>query len=340
VIQSYGNKKALITGIAGQDGSYLAELLLSKGYHVFGLVQEGGDMRYVPQGAKVTYGDLRDPQSLTALVAESQPDEVYNLAGITDLKTAYEQPELAMKVNYESVGVLLNESIKINPHVHFLQASSSEIFIPSETPLNEDSPRDWDTTNPYAKSKMMVDRDIILRARKENNSFACSAILFNHESPRRAEASVLRKITRTLVNITRGEEECLNIGNIALRRDWGFAPDYVSAMWSMLQTEVPEDLVLATGQTHSVQEAINLTAELLNLTLSWQGEGREAHAYDSGGRKIVAVDQSFYRPTEAYPKVGDSRKAQRIIGWKAQTSFPILIRSMLDAASYSGSQQE
>lgn len=324
-------KKALITGIAGQDGSYLAELLLSKGYHVFGLVQDGGDEQYVPQGANITYGDLSDPQCIRTLIEQAQPDEVYNLAGITDLKTSYEQPDLTMKINYESAAVLLNESLKINPHVRFLQASSSEVFIPSPSPLNEDSPRDWDTTNPYARSKMMVDRDVIASAREHSGSFACSAILFNHESPRRAEVSALKKITRTLRAIARGDEECLHIGNIALRRDWGFAPDYVSAMWSMLQTTAPEDMVLATGHTHSVQEAIDLTAELLGMTLSWQGEGKDACAYNSVGRKVVVVDPNFYRSAEIYPKVGDSRKAERIIGWKAQTSFLTLLQLMIKA---------
>lgn len=332
-------KKALITGIAGQDGSYLADLLLAKGYAVFGLVQSGSNMRYVPQGATVTHGDLGDPECLRALVEHAEPDEVYNLAGITDLKTAYEQPDLTMRINYESVAVLLGESARVNPQVRFLQASSSEVFVPSPTPLNEDSPRDWGTANPYAKSKMMVDRDVIVHAREHNARFAFSAILFNHESPRRAEVSALKKITRTLRAITRGEEECLHIGNIALRRDWGFAPDYVSALWSMLQITTPEDLVLATGNTHSVQEAIDLTAELLGMRLSWQGEGVETRAYDGGGRKVVVVDPSLYRPMEAYPKVGDRRKAERIIGWKAHTSFSTLIRSMLDAAPYSGSQQ-
>ena len=325
-------KRALITGIAGQDGSYMAELLLSKGYHVFGLVQEGGNTRYVPQGAKVTYGDLRDPQSLTALVAESQPDEVYNLAGITDLKTAYEQPVLAMKINYESVGVLLNESIRVNPHVHFLQASSSEIFIPSETPLNEDSPRDWDTTNPYARAKMMADRDFVALARERGGRFACSAILFNHESPRRPEASVLRKITSTLAAIARGKEERLRIGNVTMKRDWGFAPDYVRAMWSMLQMDAPTDLVVATGETHSVQDAITIAAELLGMSLSWQGGGVNTCAYDSAGKKVVAVDPNFYKPAEQYPKVGDTHKIQELTGWSPKTNFTSLIKTMVDSA--------
>ena len=324
-------KRALITGIAGQDGSYMAELLLSKGYHVFGLVQEGGNTRYVPQGAKVTYGDLRDPQSLTALVAESQPDEVYNLAGITDLKTAYEQPELAMKINYESVGVLLNESIRVNPHVHFLQASSSEIFIPSETPLNEDSPRDWDTTNPYARAKMMADRDFVALARERGGRFACSAILFNHESPRRPEASVLRKITSTLAAIARGKEKRLRIGNVTMKRDWGFAPDYVRAMHAMLQREEPEDFIIATGQLHSVQETIVAAAGVLGITLTWRGEGMGICAYDDTGKRVVEVDPAFYKAAEPFPKVGDVHKAAQTIGWEPETSFDSLIQILVDS---------
>lgn len=336
--QSSSNKKALITGIAGQDGSYLAELLLSKGYKVFGLVQPKSNTQYVPQGADITYSDISNPQCIKTLVERTQPDEVYNLAGITDLKTAFAQPELTMKINCESVGALLNESIKINPRAHFLQASSSEMFLPSPTSLTEESPRDWETKNPYAKAKMMADRDFILPARESKNKFACSAILFNHESPRSHKSRVLKKITRTLIAIMHGTETCLHIGNIEMRRDWGFAGDYTDAMWSMLQLDAPEDLIIATGKTHSVKDVINITAELLGLTLSWQGEGVGACAYDSAGRKVVAVDPDFYKPTEKYPKVGDARKAEQIIGWKAQTKFQMLIKLMVDDALNAGSQ--
>ena len=332
-------KRVLITGIAGQDGSYLAELLLAKGYEVFGLVQPKSNIQYVPQGVDISSGDLADPLCLQTLVARATPDEVYNLAGITYLKTAYDEPELTMKINYESVGVLLNECIKVNPQVRFLQASSSEVFLPSPTPLTEESPRDWETKNPYAKAKMMADRDFIQAARDTKNTFACSAILFNHESPRCPNSRVLKKITRSLVAITRGQEDCLSIGNVALRRDWGSAPDYVYAMWSMLQMDIPTDLVLATGETHSVQDAITIAAELLELKLVWQGEGVDTYAYDASGEKIVMTTTEFYKPIEPHPKVGDASKAERIIGWKAKTSFSTLIRSMLDAASDLGSQR-
>ena len=324
-------KKALITGIAGQDGSYLAELLLAKGYEVFGLVQPKSNTQYVPQGVDISSGDLADPLCLQTLVARATPDEVYNLAGITYLKTAYDEPELTMKINYESVGVLLNECIKINPQVRFLQASSSEVFLPSPTPLTEESPRDWETKNPYAKAKMMADRDFIVPARENKNQFACSAILFNHESPRCLESRVIKKIVRTLVAITRGEESPLSIGNVEMRRDWGFAPDYVRAMWSMLQSDTPEDMVIATGHAHSVQEVINATAKLLGLELSWHGEGVNTYAADSSGRKVVSVASEFYKPTEQYPKVGDACKAKQVIGWEPQTDFPALIKLMVDA---------
>ncbi len=299
---------------------------------MFGLVQPGSDERFVPRGAEITHGDLADAECVKALVAQSMPDEVYNLGGITDLKTAFATPEATMKINYESVGVLLAESMGVNPNARFLQASSSEVFLPSPTPLNEESLRDWETKNPYAKAKMMADRDFILSARENNNSFACSAILFNHESPRRFGSSALRKITHTLVAITRGEETCLRIGNVTLRRDWGFAGDYVSAFWSMLQTKIPEDLVIATGETHSVQDAITATAKVLGMTLFWHGEGDNTCAFDTAGNKVVEVALDFYKPAERYPKVGNIGKAKQVIGWEPQTNFSSIITTMVNSA--------
>ena len=325
-------KRALITGIAGQDGSYMAELLLAGGYQVFGLVQPGSDEHYIPEGAKIVYGDLTDVQSIKTLITESMPDEVYNFAGITDLKTAFADPVRTMKINYESVETLIKETMQANSKARFLQASSSEIFLPSPDPLAEDSPRDWETENPYARAKMIADRDFVAFARERGGRFACSAILFNHESPRRPEASVLRKITSMLVAIARGKEERLRIGNVTMKRDWGFAPDYVRAMWSMLQMDAPTDLVVATGETHSVQDAITIAAELLGMSLSWQGGGVNTCAYDSAGKKVVAVDPNFYKPAEQYPKVGDTHKIQELTGWSPKTSFTSLIKTMVDSA--------
>jgi len=324
-------KRALITGIAGQDGSYMAELLLVGDYHVFGLVQPSSDERYIPEGAKIVYGDLTDVQSIKTLITESMPDEVYNFAGITDLKTAFADPVRTMKINYESVETLIKETMQANSKARFLQASSSEIFLPSPDPLAEDSPRDWETENPYARAKMMADRDFVALARERGGRFACSAILFNHESPRRPEASVLRKITSTLAAIARGKEERLRIGNVTMKRDWGFAPDYVRAMHAMLQREEPEDFIIATGQLHSVQETIVAAAGVLGITLTWRGEGMGICAYDDTGKRVVEVDPAFYKAAEPFPKVGDVHKAAQTIGWEPETSFDSLIQILVDS---------
>ena len=306
-------KRALITGISGQDGSYLADLLLSKGYEVFGLARAGSSTKNVPEGVNVLTGDLEDHNSLKVAVIKSRPDEVYNLGGITDLKTAYESPERTRAVNYCAVGMLLEAALKVNKNVRFLQASSSEIFLPSAEPLKEDSPRDWETKNPYAWAKMMADRDFIQTQRKNNGVFCCSAILFSHESPRRSEKSVIRKITRTLVKIKLGLAAELSVGNIELKRDWGFAGDYVLAMWRMLQSGEPEDFVVATGQVHRVREVIDQAADWLDLD----------------PKLVIKIAPEFYRPSEPHPKVGDIRRAEQILHWKPKVSFEALIEMMV-----------
>lgn len=287
-------KRALISGISGQDGSYLAELLISKGYEVQGLPREAVEMR----------------RAVSAFV----PDEVYNLGGVTDLKTAYAEPDMTWRANYEYVAALLEASLKANPSVRFLQASSSEIFLPSPTPLNEESPRDWNTENPYAKAKLAVDRDLIVRSRNAG-AFCCSAILFNHESPRRSEKSVLRKICRTFAKIKLGLATSLQIGNVEVSRDWGYAPDYVEAMWRMLQKDMPEDFVLATGQLHTVREAIDIAARYAGI--------------DSSG--IIETVPEYYRPAEQYPKVGDNRKANALLGWKPTVDLRSMIELMVQS---------
>lgn len=332
-------KRALITGIAGQDGSYLAELLLSKGYEVYGLLQEGTDEWFVPEGAHKIYGDLSDFGSLKKIVQEIVPDEIYNFAGITDLKTAYADPEKTMRINCEAVGTLLDVGVAINPKIRFFQASSSEIFLPQAEPLNEGSPRDWQTQNPYARAKMIADRDFIEAKRKNAGVFACSGIFFNHESPRRPETSLLRKVTSTFAKIKKKEEECLEIGNVDAERDWGYAGDYVEAVWRMLQGKEANDFVIASGTTHSVREAIDTAATIIGVKLHWQGEGVDACAYDSVGKKVVTVDPNFYKPTEPYPKVGDIGKARRVIAWEPKTNFDSLIRVMIQAEASMSSQK-
>lgn len=322
-------KRALITGISGQDGSYLADLLLSKKYKVFGLIRVGSSLKNVPEGVIALTGDLEDHDSLRIALTESKPDEVYNLGGVSDHKTAFAFPEKTLDINYRSVGVLLNESLKVNKNVRFLQASSSNVFLASERPLNENSARDWKTKNPYAKAKLMADRDFIEGSRKERNVFVCSAVLFTHESPRRSERGVGRKIIRTLTKIKLGFEKCLQIGNLEMRRDWGFAGDYALAMWRMLQLDKPEDLVIATGKIHSIKDWISLAAKVLDIKLIWHGAGVDAYAIDSTGNKIVEVVPDFYKPTEKYFMVGDIHKAEQVIKWRPKVSFEDLAEMMV-----------
>lgn len=324
-------KRVLITGIAGQDGSYMSELLIDKGYEVFGFARIGSDVKYVPKKAHILYGDMADEASLRKAVQESRPDEVYNFGGITDLKTAFVYPERTMKINYEAVGILMDEAVKVNSQARFLQASSSEIFIPRAESLDEHSPRDWNTTNPYARSKMIADRDFVVYYR-EKNVFICSAILFNHDSPRRLK-SVTTKIVKTLVNIKKRKENCLYVGNVDMCRDWGFAGDYVLAMWKMLQVYTPNDLVIATGNSFSVKDFIDITARELGLKLVWHGEGINTYAVDDNGNKIVSVSPEFYKPSEKYYKVGNSSKAKNIIDWKPKIDLKELIRIMTNELS-------
>ncbi len=325
-------KKTLITGVGGQDGRYLAELLLANGYRVFGLVQKGTDVSQISDSVEMLYGDLEDHDSLRKIVETTVPDEVYNLAGVSDLKTAYAHPEMTMNVNYRSVEVLLEATLKANPRARFLQASSSEIFLPSPRPLDETSPRDWDTENPYAKAKMMADRDHIEVARA-HGAFACSAFLFTHTSPRSSEKAVSRKITQTLSRIKRGREQCLRIGNVDTKRDWGFAGDYVEAMWRMLQQDVPEDLIIATGRTHSVKDFVNIATQFLYMNLVWHGSGVDTYAVDKDGRKVVVVDPEFYKESDSYFKVGNTQKAKRAIGWEPKVDFTQLVEMMVRSDS-------
>lgn len=321
-------KRALVTGIAGQDGSYLAELLLEKGYEVYGMARARSDLALVPREVVCLTGDLDDHQSIRAVVNEARPDEVYHLGGVSDLKTAFADSSATLRVNYDSVAALLDASVQIKPGVRFLQASSSEIFLPSPSALSEASPRDWGTANPYAAAKMLADRDLISAFRSRKGTFACSAILFNHDSPRRSEKSALRKITRTLAGIRCGVASSLTVGNVALFRDWGYAKEYVQAMWKMLQLDRPEDLVIASGVLNQVKDAIDIAAGALELDLYWHGETINACAFDQNGRTIVSVSPDLYKPAEPYPKFGNISKAKRTIGWQPTTDFRSLVEMM------------
>jgi GDPmannose 4,6-dehydratase len=318
-------KRALITGITGQDGSYLAELLLAKGYEVHGLVRRSStlnrgridhlthDPLIYERTLFLHYGDLGDSSSLNVLMRELQPDEVYNLAAQSHVRVSFDTPEYTTDVT--AIGTIrMLEALRHNcPQARFYQASSSEMFGKVvESPQRESTP--FYPRSPYGVAKVFG-HWVTVNYRESHNLFACSGILFNHESPRRGENFVTRKISRSVAQIKLGLRDRLPLGNLDARRDWGFAPEYVEAMWMMLQQDEPSDYVIATGETHSIREFLEEAFGYLNL--DW--------------RDYVDVDPRFYRPAEVELLVGDASKARRELGWEAKTRFRSLVRLMVDA---------
>jgi len=318
-------KRALITGITGQDGSYLAELLLAKGYEVHGLVRRSStlnrgridhlthDPLIYERTLFLHYGDLGDSSSLNVLMRELQPDEVYNLAAQSHVRVSFDTPEYTTDVT--AIGTIrMLEALRHNcPQARFYQASSSEMFGKVvESPQRESTP--FYPRSPYGVAKVFG-HWVTVNYRESHNLFACSGILFNHESPRRGENFVTRKISRSAAQIKLGLRDRLPLGNLDARRDWGFAPEYVEAMWMMLQQDEPSDYVIATGETHSIREFLEEAFGYLNL--DW--------------RDYVDVDPRFYRPAEVELLVGDASKARRELGWEAKTRFRSLVRLMVDA---------
>lgn len=317
--------KALITGITGQDGSYLAELLLSKGYEVHGIVRRSSSFAtgriehvylddHLPGGMlHLHYGDLNDASSLQRVLARVEPAEVYNLGAQSHVRISFDVPEYTVEVT--GVGTLrLLEAIRnLGLGPRFYQASSSEMYgRVAETPQTERTP--FHPRSPYACAKVFA-HHITVNYRESYGLHASSGILFNHESPRRGENFVTRKITRSLARIKLGLQPRLFLGNLDARRDWGYAPDYVEAMWRMLQQETPDDYVIATGETHSVREFLDAVGEVLDL--DW--------------RPYVEIDPRYYRPAEVDILQGDASKAQRALGWTPRTSFKELVRIMTEA---------
>lgn len=317
-------KKAFITGIAGQDGYYLSRLLIRKGYEVYGFLRN--EESVVLEGVRPVYGNLNDQASIETAITEISPDEIYNLGGISDLDTAIKNPAETLRVNYEAVGAMLSAAVKINPKIRFCQASSREIFGDANPPPQNEN-ANFSPVNPYGEAKLKAYQEYILGFR-EKGVFTCSAILFNHESPRRNERFVSRKITMTLAKIKLGKAECLELGNLNARRDWGFAGDYVEAMWLMLQQETPGDYVIATGKTHTVRDFVNVAAEAIRLDLTWEGENEFELAKDSMDRVVVRVNPSFYKPLEKFEAVGDISKARSILGWEPHVSFEMMVKEM------------
>ena len=334
-------KKALITGVTGQDGAYLAEFLLAKGYEVHGIKRRTSlfntaridniyEDPHIPHRHFVLhYGDMTDSSSLIHIVQKVQPDEIYNLAAQSHVQVSFEEPEYT--ANSDALGVLrLLEAIRIlglEKKTKFYQASTSELYgLVQETPQRETTP--FYPRSPYAVAKL-YGFWIVVNYREAYGIYACNGILFNHESPMRGETFVTRKITRGLARIKVGLQDQLFLGNLDARRDWGHARDYIEMQWLMLQQDRPQDFVIATGQQYSVRDFVKRCAELLDLDLTWQGSGVHEKAIDKHGNVIVVVDPRYFRPTEVETLLGDPSKAKRELGWTPRTSFDDLVSEMV-----------
>ncbi|WP_109487967.1 GDP-mannose 4,6-dehydratase [Occallatibacter savannae] len=335
-------KKALITGITGQDGAYLAQLLLSKGYEVHGIKRRASsfntnridhiyeDPHNHGRHLVLHYGDLTDSSSLIQIVQEIKPDEIYNLGAQSHVKVSFEEPEYT--ANSDALGTLrLLEAIRIiglETATRFYQASTSEMYgLVQEIPQKETTP--FYPRSPYAVAKLYA-YWITVNYREAYGLYACNGILFNHESPTRGETFVTRKITRGLSRIKAGLQERLYMGNLDALRDWGHARDYVEMQWLMLQQNEPKDYVIATGEQHSVREFIELSASCLEMKITWNGSGAEEKGIDQHGRVVIAVDPRYYRPTEVQTLLGDASKARRELGWQPTVTFEELVKEMTE----------
>jgi len=334
-------KRALVTGITGQDGAYLAELLLGKGYEVHGIKRRTslintdridhlyedphvGSRRFI-----LHYGDMTDSLSLMHVIQKVQPDEIYNLAAQSHVAVSFEEPEFT--ANADAIGALrVLEAIRIlglERKSRFYQASTSELYgLVQEVPQKETTP--FYPRSPYAVAKLYA-YWITVNYREAYGIYACNGILFNHESPIRGETFVTRKITRALARIKLGLQDCLYLGNLSALRDWGHARDYVEMQWLMLQQTKPEDYVIATGVQYSVRDFVDAAARELGMELRWQGLGADEHALDAQGRRVVAVDTRYFRPTEVQTLLGDASKARRQLGWTPKITFTELVSEMV-----------
>ncbi|MBR2179246.1 MAG: GDP-mannose 4,6-dehydratase [Selenomonadaceae bacterium] len=334
------SKIALITGITGQDGSYLSEFLLSKGYEVHGIVRRHStsctqridhliDDTSIKDQFFIHYGDLTDSCSLANLVKEIKPYEVYNLAAQSHVGVSFEVPEYTAEATGVSTIKLLEAIRQNKSDCKFYQASTSELFggIPGTAPQSEKTP--FYPKSPYGAAKL-YSYWITVNYREAYNMFACNGILFNHESPRRGEEFVTRKITIAVAKIMSGKQEKLSLGNLNAKRDWGFAGDYVEGMWLMLQQDKPDDYVLATNETHTVREFVDAAFEEVGITIEWRGTGVKEKGYDSKtGRLLVDVNPKYFRPAEVELLLGDPAKAERHLDWKRKVGFRELVKMMV-----------
>ena len=336
-------KKALITGVTGQDGAYLAEFLLNKGYEVHGIkrrtslfntaridhlfhdIHDNGHLFYLH------HGDMTDSSSLIRIIQQVQPDEIYNLAAQSHVAVSFEEPEYT--ANSDALGVLrILEAIRIlglEKKTRFYQASTSELYgLVQETPQKETTP--FYPRSPYAVAKL-YGYWIVVNYREAYGLYACNGILFNHESPLRGETFVTRKITRALARIKLGVQDALYLGNLDAKRDWGHARDYVEMQWLMLQQINPEDFVIASGVQYSVREFVEHAALEIGLRIEWKGEGVQEQGFDQYGHPIVKIDPRYFRPTEVETLLGDASKAKNKLGWSPRTSFADLVKEMMQA---------
>jgi GDPmannose 4,6-dehydratase len=343
-------KVSLITGITGQDGSYLAEFLLSKGYEVHGIIRRSStfnthriDHIYVDpheKGARLFlhYGDLSDPGVITEIIWKIKPDEIYNLGAQSHVKVSFDMPEYTGDITGLGTTRILEAIRRSGIKTKLYQASSSEMFGDSPPPQNEESP--MRPRSPYAAAKLYA-YWMVRNYREGYKIFASNGILFNHESPRRGETFVTRKITRAVAHILAGKQKKLYLGNLYAKRDWGFAPEYVEAMWLMLQQEKPDDFVVGTGESHSVKEFAEKAFEYAGVEIEWKGTGTEEKGIVKSfsekwsdvlkpGQILIEVDQRYFRPTEVEHLQSDISKARRVLGWEPRTTFDELIKIMVD----------
>jgi len=334
-------KKALITGITGQDGSYLAELLLDKGYEVHGVVRRSstfnrGRIDHLRKASlderhlRLHYGDLGDTESLTTILADVRPDEIYNIAAQSHVGISFSMPTYTGDVSGLGVVRLLEAVRQLVPDARFYQASSSELFGKAcEVPQNEDTP--FHPRSPYAVAKLYAYWATI-NFREAHGIFAANGILFNHESPRRGENFVTRKITRAVAEIAAGTRDWVSLGNLEARRDWGFAGDFVDAMWRIVQADEPDDWVTGTGEEHSVREFCELAFGLVDVDLEWSGSGVDEVGRDRAtGNVRVVVNSRYFRPAEVDRLLSDSSKIRRELGWKPRVGFEELVEMMVHA---------
>ncbi len=336
------NKTALISGITGQDGSYLCELLLEKGYTVHGIIRRASSFNtfridhlynnpeLLNERLFLHYGDLTDSSNLNRLIEKSQPDEIYNLGAQSHVQVSFEVPEYTAEV--DGVGTLrfLDAIKETGIRTRFYQASTSELYgLAQEVPQSETTP--FYPRSPYAAAKLYA-YWIVINYREAYDLFACNGILFNHESERRGKTFVTRKISVAVAKIMTGQQDKLLLGNMDAKRDWGYAPEYVEGMWRILQAEKPDDFVLATNETHTVREFVEEAFKVLGEEIVWRGEGANEKGYlKSNNREVVGINPRYYRPTEVDLLLGDYSKAKRILGWEPKTTFKQLVKVMVEA---------